>query len=756
MKISKSILALLIVFMITCSTLVSAASEPQINDKAKILNNLSILVGNGVDFNLNGQLSRSEAIAFIIRMMGQESFVINNKDKYSATTFSDVKKTDWFASTVGYAVEQKLVVGFPDGKFHPNDKISEKSFLLLLLGVLGYKSTTDFTWDTIYSFAADVKLVDQNYDNFTKDNLQYKRKDVVKALYTSLLLTHKQTNKTMIDMLDPTHVLVPSLAPPKKPDALVTTISSVSVTNETNFNIQFNEIIKAINAKNIMIYETGNKDKLLKFTLNSQVNNKLIINTEPQKPNQSYTIDIYNVFDLEDNNVSLLHSGFLGYVIPEIKSDFFKISKIETISNNMLNIYFTQPIDTNAELPMYYEIMYNGSSLTKGSFANMSVKTISNKNNAVTLLLKNEFISQAGTYSLKISGELNNIYGLKINDGTGDTVAFSANTTENSTFNLLDVMPLDLKTIQVTFNQEVDPSTSQQVSNYTIINSNGVPVSVIKAIVSGEGDQKGKTVKLLLVTPIDINKNYVITIKNIINKTNQISLTESKYAFYGQGILARKDLEVVNVTPFDNSTLYVYFDRKLDAISSINPSLYVLSGVTNTGFVGSISKVYYNPSEPYQVKLYLGAGQSLAAGDTYKLHVMNAMQDELGIMSISNTSINFQGNGNVNIKPLIYEATIISKYAIRFKTSEEILNIGANLNTNNYVLEYKDSSNNTITKLPTSMSLVDATTGLLRFDSLDPTKIYTLRFSSLTDYANLYSRVNSDGLTTVGVIPGTN
>jgi hypothetical protein len=121
-------------------------AKSDIEAKADILNKLSILKGSGDDYNLDGQLRRSEASAFIVRLLGKENFVLQNKEKYAQTSFPDVSYSDWFAAYVGYCVDQGIITGYVDGYFKPNDNISEKSFLKMVLCALGYKYVEDFTW----------------------------------------------------------------------------------------------------------------------------------------------------------------------------------------------------------------------------------------------------------------------------------------------------------------------------------------------------------------------------------------------------------------------------------------------------------------------------------------------------------------------------------------------------------------------------------------------------------------------------------
>ena len=83
-------------------------------EKADVLNKLSILAGMDGDYNLSGQLRRSEAAAFIVRIMGKEEYVKSNKEKYWSTKFPDVISTQWYAPYVGYCSKNNIISGFED------------------------------------------------------------------------------------------------------------------------------------------------------------------------------------------------------------------------------------------------------------------------------------------------------------------------------------------------------------------------------------------------------------------------------------------------------------------------------------------------------------------------------------------------------------------------------------------------------------------------------------------------------------------
>lgn len=748
-----------IAFSLFAPLAVGAEGMTSTEAKANVLNQLKLLQGNGQDYNLNGSLKRSEAVAFIVRVLNKEQEVFANSATYTKTTFNDVKATDWFAAYVGYSVQQNIVDGFQDKTFKPNEFVSEKAFLKMLLSAIGHKINEDFTWESVYSYASQAGVVDSSYASLTKDNLQYKRLGAVTALYASLQLKNKQTQQTLLDLLDPTHVLAPELAPVTTPtptpvpDSIVSAVKTLQVTNETKLTIQFNEAIQKLKPIDITIYATGSTSTKLAVTIESQTDTDLVLKTDVQKSNQDYKLELRNVMDADNHVIALLSSTFKGYIIPEIKSDLFKISKIETVNKYMLNVYFTQPINSNITLPQDYEILKDGTSYVKGSFSNLSVKTISETNNVVSILLKNDLISRPGTYTLKISGNVASIYTAKLNDGNGDSAQFSPNSAEVEDFTLNNLIPIDDKTIQVTFNKELDKNSAEQIGNYSILGSNGTPKGIIKAIVTGDGGLKNKTVLLRIAGTFDNSMNYEVTIKNVNDSNKQYTLAESKYGFTGKSMPAHTDLVIVNVTPEDKGTLTVYLDRKLDGNSVMNLGFYNVVGVSDPSFNASIAGAYYNPEDPYKVRLILNSSQQLSAGASYKLIIQSVLMDELGDYSKLNSEKTFSGTGNENLKPLIYEAIIIGSDTIRFRTNKEIATSGLNTSTGNYTLEYK-VGDNTTTKVINSISMIDPLTGILKVDGLDSSKSYKLKFNSLTDYSNQYTRTSSDSNSTVSVSVG--
>jgi hypothetical protein len=840
----KRLISIILFAVLVFSNLSIVSADVTLSDQASTLNKLTLIQGNGVDFNLNGTLKRSEAVTFIVRILGKENLVKSNIDQYSKTSFSDVKSSDWFAAYVGYCATQNIVSGFPDGKYHPDDLISEKAFIKLVLSAMGYVYGDDFDWGTIYPFALSKGLVtDQKYDLQTTDNMKYVRSDVVSVLYNALTKPSKITNKTIIDtlvsenMIDRKTAIDLGLAK----DTLVTAITASGPASTTNVNVIFNEGIQSVDINSIHIYETANKANTLTATYDKLNDQVLSINTSVQKADQPYTIEIANVVDKEGNTypnltstfigftemkvvsatatsdskmvvnfsrainpvdaakiqiyekdtpankltvaidsqtdkaivlttstqkpdqnytvaitgvvdssgtVTPINSNVIGYKLPEITSDLFKISKVVSVSKNVVNVYFTQPVNANAALPFYYEILKDNTSLVKGAFANMATKTLSVQNNVVSIDLKDTTISATGIYTLKVSGDLVSLYGVKLNDGAGESAIFANNTAENADLNVNNIYLVDARTLRIEFSKEIDPTSVQQLSNYTVTASNGVLRGVIKATIPSDG--AGKAILVQVNSNFDKSTEYLLTMKNITDSFGLIVMSETKLPISGQNIPDHKDLQIVNVYAKDKLTLEVYFDRGLEEFAAKNTNNYTI--ISDNSFSTTPTSIYFDPKLPYKAVLYLPVGKEMTSSNNYKVRVSSSMKDELGNPDTANVESPFNGSSEL-AKPFVVEAKIIGQDTIKVVVQKELSSSGNNALVNNYTLEAKDGSNTTISKSPSSISFLNGTIMILRFDKLDKSLSYTLKFNTLTDYAGNV-RSASDGLTSASVQNG--
>ena len=81
-------------------------------------------IGNGL-FAPDRDITRAEFAAIIVQALGL-------KPENGASYFSDVKETDWYNGAIRTAYSYRLVTGFEDGTFRPNDKITREQAMVIL------------------------------------------------------------------------------------------------------------------------------------------------------------------------------------------------------------------------------------------------------------------------------------------------------------------------------------------------------------------------------------------------------------------------------------------------------------------------------------------------------------------------------------------------------------------------------------------------------------------------------------------------
>lgn len=184
MTIKGRIIATLLLILLLTTNLSLAAS---VEEQAMALNNLGILRGDGTGFKLDQNLTRAEALAFISRVKGEELTLNTTYSANNETKFKDNLKDQWYTRYINYGVATGLVNGYTDGTFKPQGQLTDKAFIKLLLVALGYTYDKDFTWDTVYPFAVEKRLITVA----PQAELPIKRGEVVKLIYTALSLKVK-------------------------------------------------------------------------------------------------------------------------------------------------------------------------------------------------------------------------------------------------------------------------------------------------------------------------------------------------------------------------------------------------------------------------------------------------------------------------------------------------------------------------------------------------------------------------------------
>ncbi|MCB6900350.1 S-layer homology domain-containing protein [bacterium 210917-DFI.7.65] len=142
-------------------------SDSTVADNAEVLRMLGVLDGTGGGaFQPYGTLTRAQFAKMAVVMLGKKG-AVGQYQTY--TIFPDVRADHWAAGYINLAVrgegeegKDKLLTGYPDGKFHPDEEITFGQTVTILMRMLGYQdSDVGAVWPQGYlNAAANIGLTD--------------------------------------------------------------------------------------------------------------------------------------------------------------------------------------------------------------------------------------------------------------------------------------------------------------------------------------------------------------------------------------------------------------------------------------------------------------------------------------------------------------------------------------------------------------------------------------------------------------------
>ncbi len=710
------------------------------DEKADILNKLGIISGDGTgNYNLDDQLKRSESATFIVKVLGMGTYVNENKTSFKSTSFSDVKSGSWYMPYVSYCEKNNIIGGFSDGTYKPEQTVTEKAFISMLLKCLGYSSEEgDFTWTDIYSFAYDIGLVtDPEYENKTDDNINFTRGNVVDLIYKALSLRAKSDNIVMIQSLVNKGSLnrAAALLTGFFKDSVLTQINDIKAENSSRIVVTFNEEIGNLQNSDIKITQVDNKSDVLSAEIISQSFGTVTIKTSAQTEKADYAITISNVTDTE-GNIATISGVFSGYKLEPIISDSFKISYVENVSESELNVYFTHPVNENSELASNYTIYENDKEFVAGNSTNMSVKVMGWNQNGVTITLKNTLFKADTEYRLKVSGNLVSAFGTNLWDGLGDEAFFIASSGTVSALEVKGITASSANTIKIDFNREINPVLAQQKYNFYVTDYNGDPIEIKKSIVMNGASEKGKSVSITVDYDFEKGKTYNLMINNINDITKQYKIEEKQYKFSGTYSTNTVEFKIVGVSVTDSGMITVNFNRALDPETAVQTTNYIILESGSSYRNLTPDNAYYSSDKPTQVRLYFKKENQLVKNINYTVTAYPGLKDYTGIDTGLAMQYSFYTPASLaDVTPIISRAVIISKDTIKVEIFKKDISLDSpNSKAQNYSLEYMENGE-IIKKIPIAVTYIGLNTIVLKFDNLDVTKTYTIKANQIRTYA---------------------
>lgn len=167
----------------------SDVTDQRVALAAESLRIMGVLDGYGDGtFHPNANLTRGQFCKMAVYAIGAE----NTLGLYNTTTvFPDVKPSYWAAGYINLAAKgRKIIAGYPDGKFHPNDLVTAGQAVTILLRLLGCKDETiGGVWPDSYMATASLIGLTENLNLNPRSPLT---RGQAAQLFANLLRTESQ------------------------------------------------------------------------------------------------------------------------------------------------------------------------------------------------------------------------------------------------------------------------------------------------------------------------------------------------------------------------------------------------------------------------------------------------------------------------------------------------------------------------------------------------------------------------------------
>mgnify|MGYP001773963476 CR=1 FL=1 len=141
------------------------AANQEAESAADMLYELGLFQGKGTDadgrpdYALDDVPTRQEAVTMLVRLLGKES---EAKSGSWTIPFTDVAA--WAAPYVGCAYANGLTTGVSASAFDGGSAVTAAQYITFVLRALGYRSGTDFQWNTSWKLSDSLGITDLRSD----------------------------------------------------------------------------------------------------------------------------------------------------------------------------------------------------------------------------------------------------------------------------------------------------------------------------------------------------------------------------------------------------------------------------------------------------------------------------------------------------------------------------------------------------------------------------------------------------------------
>ncbi|MGB7606435.1 MAG: Ig-like domain-containing protein, partial [Lutisporaceae bacterium] len=441
----KKTLAIILALAMVFSTLTVAFAEETIGVDAQACATLGMLKGNtsaGVTADYVATTpNRIQAALLFLRLKGLEQTAL----EYTGTdNFVDVDQVNWsgYKAVMAYlkANSQLGFSGIGGDKFDPNAAMGANAYYKVVLTALGYRQDVDFAWADVVTFAASKNLVKVANDaSFTVGDLAI-------ATIEGLKATVKDSEKTLVASLIEagtiTEVAAVAAGVYTAPVAVVMTAAKAITNNKFEITLA-NAVTTAPLASTITVKDSTGKAMTVNNVALSANGKVVTVTTEALTPFTPYAVTVGTV----SKNIVALAIDTTKPAAPSVA----------VTANTSVTVTFAEEMErATAENIANYAI---DNSLTVLKAELDSTKKV------VTLTTSEQTVGTIYTITVQNAAD---VAGNVMDKATGYFGGMAKDTTKPAA---PSVTVSANTTVTVTFVDEMDKATAENIANYAIDNN---------------------------------------------------------------------------------------------------------------------------------------------------------------------------------------------------------------------------------------------------------------------------------------------
>lgn len=347
------------------------------------------------------------------------------------------------------------------------------------------------------------------------------------------------------------NIIIPSNSPFTFADNAAPLGQTLTVLSPTTLQLDFTEDVTTTSAQNLGNYNLAGNPILSAVLDNTNLKRVYLTFTNTFTANTLLSLQISNIADAAGNAMPTPQN--LTFTYDTNRPDVCAVGCVQALSANQLRVIFDEPIDPiSANILGNYEVL---------GTIRFPTSIVLETPSTVLLNFSSSFAPQQA-YQLRVR----NVKDLQNNTMTTRTRDFSYDPLAPS---VVSAILLPSNQIELTFSEMVGSTSSQTVTNYSLNNAIGNPISAV--LLSFDT----KRVRLTFGSSLNDIANLTLSVQNVRDLQGNASALQT----FNFNTLA-PSISKINV--LSKTQLQVIFSENLQAATAQNPSNYVVNnGIGN-------------------------------------------------------------------------------------------------------------------------------------------------------------------------------